>query len=183
VTYFWNGNRSGYIDDKLEKFVEIPSDKIRFDEAPKMKALEITEQAAQLLRSGRFRFGRVNFANGDMVGHTGVMAAAIEAVETVDECVGALLQVVKELRGVAVITADHGNADEMFTVKNGVKSVKTAHTLNPVPFVIVDPEYAGEYELAGLANPGLSNIAATLLNLLGYEAPEEYDRSLIKMKE
>ncbi len=183
VTYFWNGNRSGYIDDTLEKFVEIPSDKIRFDEAPKMKALEITEQAAQLLRSGRFRFGRVNFANGDMVGHTGVMAAAIEAVETVDECVGALLQVVKELRGVAVITADHGNADEMFTVKNGVKSVKTAHTLNPVPFVIVDPEYAGEYELAGLANPGLSNIAATLLNLLGYEAPEEYDRSLIKMKE
>ncbi len=183
VTYFWNGNRSGYIDDKLEKFVEIPSDKIRFDEAPKMKALEITEQAAQLLRSGRFRFGRVNFANGDMVGHTGVMAAAIEAVETVDECVGSLLQVVKELRGVAVITADHGNADEMFTVKNGVKSVKTAHTLNPVPFVIVDPEYAGEYELAGLANPGLSNIAATLLNLLGYEAPEEYDRSLIKMKE
>ena len=183
VTYFWNGNRSGYIDDKLEKFVEIPSDKIRFDEAPKMKALEITEQAAQLLRSGRFRFGRVNFANGDMVGHTGVMAAAIEAVEAVDECVGSLLQVVKELRGVAVITADHGNADEMFTVKNGVKSVKTAHTLNPVPFVIVDPEYAGEYELAGLANPGLSNIAATLLNLLGYEAPEEYDRSLIKMKE
>jgi len=183
VTYFWNGNRSGYIDDKLEKFVEIPSDKIRFDEAPKMKAFEIAEQAAQLLRSGRFRFGRVNFANGDMVGHTGVMAAAIEAVETVDECVGSLLQVVKELRGVAVITADHGNADEMFTVKNGVKSVKTAHTLNPVPFVIVDPEYAGEYELAGLANPGLSNIAATLLNLLGYEAPEEYDRSLIKMKE
>lgn len=182
VTYFWNGNRSGYIDEKLEKFVEIPSDRIQFDKAPKMKAVEIAEQAGALLRSGRFRFGRVNFANGDMVGHTGIMEAAIEAVETVDECVGVLLQLVRELRGIAVVTADHGNADEMFTVKKGVKSVKTAHTLNPVPFVIVDPEYAGEYELAGLANQGLSNIAATLFNLLGYEAPADYDQSLIRIK-
>ena len=103
-------------------------------------------------------------------------------METVDECVGVLLQLVRELRGIAVVTADHGNADEMFTVKKGVKSVKTAHTLNPVPFVIVDPEYAGEYELAGLANQGLSNIAATLFNLLGYEAPADYDQSLIRIK-
>jgi 2,3-bisphosphoglycerate-independent phosphoglycerate mutase len=182
VTYFWNGNRSGYIDEKLEKFVEIPSDKIQFDKAPRMKAVEIAEGAEALLRSGKYRFGRVNFANGDMVGHTGVMDAAIEAVETVDGCVGRLIEVVKELKGIAVITADHGNADEMFTVKNGVKSVKTAHTLNPVPFVIVDPAYAGEYGMAEVVNPGLSNIAATLLNLLGYQVPKEYDPSLIEMK-
>jgi len=182
VTYFWNGNRSGYIDAKLEQFVEIPSDKIQFDKAPKMKALEIATEAEKLLRSGRFRFGRVNFANGDMVGHTGVMEAAIMAVETVDGCVGQLIEVVKALKGIAVITADHGNADEMFTVKNGITSVKTAHTLNPVPFVIVDPLFAGEYELAAVEHPGLSNIAATLLNLLGYAAPAEYDPSLITVK-
>ncbi|HNW59272.1 MAG TPA: 2,3-bisphosphoglycerate-independent phosphoglycerate mutase [bacterium] len=182
VTYFWNGNRSGYIDAKLEQFVEIPSDKIQFDKAPKMKALEIATEAEKLLRSGRFRFGRVNFANGDMVGHTGVMEAAIMAVETVDGCVGQLIEVVKALKGIAVITADHGNADEMFTVKNGITSVKTAHTLNPVPFVIVDPLFAGEYELAAVEHPGLSNLAATLLNLLGYAAPAEYDPSLITVK-
>lgn len=182
VTYFWNGNRSGYIDDKLERFVEIPSDKVQFDKAPNMKAFEITDEAENLLRSGHYRFGRVNFANGDMVGHTGVMEAAITAVETVDHCVGQLIEVVRALKGIAVITADHGNADEMFTVKNGIKSVKTAHTLNPVPFVIVDPLYAGEYEMAAVAHPGLSNIAATLLNLLGYEAPADYDPALIRVR-
>ena len=182
VTYFWNGNRSGYIDKRLEKFIEVPSDKIQFDKAPKMKAVEIVKEAETLLRSGEYRFGRVNFANGDMVGHTGVMEATIEAVETVDLCVGHLLNVVKELNGIVVVTADHGNADEMFTIKNGVKSVKTAHTLNPVPFVIVDPLYSQEYEIAPMENPGLGNIAATLLNLFGFEAPAEYDASLITFK-
>lgn len=182
VTYFWNGNRSGYIDPALETFVEIESDRIQFDKAPKMKAEEITIRCEELLRSGKYRFGRVNFANGDMVGHTGVMLAAIEAVETVDAAIGRLLQVVEELGGIAVVTADHGNADEMFTVKKGVKSVKTAHTLNPVPLVIVDYGFAGEYEFAPLDHPGLSNIAATLLNLLGLAAPEEYDPSLIRFK-
>ena len=132
-----------------------------------------------MLKTGEYKFGRLNFANGDMVGHTGNMAAAIEAVETVDTCVGKLINVVKEMGGIAVITADHGNADEMFTVKNGKKSTKTAHTLNPVPFVIVDSQYAGEYKMADIENGGLSNIAATLLNLLGYEKPEDYDASLI----
>ncbi len=182
VTYFWNGNRSGYINEKLELYCEIPSDKIQFDQAPAMKANEIADKAVALLRTGRYRWGRVNFANGDMVGHTGVVQATITAVETVDRCVGRLLDEVQKLDGLAVITADHGNADEMFTVKKGVKSVKTAHTLNPVPFVIFDPQYQGEYEMAPPANAGLSNIAATLLNLLGYEKPAEYDASLIAFK-
>lgn len=181
VTYFWNGNRSGYIDKSVETYVEIPSDRIEFDKTPKMKAIEITTKTIELLQSNKYRFGRVNFANGDMVGHTGVFDAAVVAVETVDHCVGRLLQVIEEMHGVAIITADHGNADEMFTVKNGKKSVKTAHTLNPVPFVIYDPDYCGDYRMARIENPGLSNIAATLLNLLGYEKVPDYDSSLIEM--
>ena len=182
VTYFWNGNRSGYIDETLEKYVEIPSDRIEFDKAPQMKAREITDAVIDLLKSGHYRFGRLNYPNGDMVGHTGSMDAAIIAVETVDQCVGALLTAVKDIGGIAVITSDHGNADEMFTIdKNGAKSVKTAHSLNPVPFIIYDPQYRGEYRMADLKEKGLSNIAATLLNLLGFEKPEDYDPSLIEM--
>ena len=182
VTYFWNGNRSGYIDERLETYVEIPSDRIEFDRAPQMKAREIKDKAIELLKSGAYRFGRLNFPNGDMVGHTGSPKAAIEAVETVDTCVGELLTVIEELGGIAVVTADHGNADEMFSVdKKGVKSVKTAHSLNPVPFVIFDPQFAGEYRMATMKEKGLSNIAATLLNLLGYEKPDDYDPSLIEM--
>ncbi|MBN1637708.1 MAG: 2,3-bisphosphoglycerate-independent phosphoglycerate mutase [Ignavibacteriales bacterium] len=180
VTYFWNGNRSGYIDEKLEKYFEIPSDRIEFDKAPKMKAVEITEKTIELLNSNEFRWGRVNFPNGDMVGHTGIMEAAIVAVETVDKCVGRLLEEVKKLNGIAIVTADHGNADEMFDIKKGVKNVKTAHTLNPVPFIIFDPEYNGKYKMANIENPGLTNLANTLLNLLGFQSVEEYDKSLIE---
>ncbi len=180
VTYFWNGNRSGYIDEKLEKYIEIPSDQIPFDQKPKMKAEEIKEKTIELLRSGKYRWGRLNFANGDMVGHTGVMKAAIEAVETVDKCVGELLQVVEDLDGIAIVTADHGNADEMFTIKNGKKIIKTSHSLNPVPFIIYDPQYKGEYKMAELEKRGLTNVAATILNLLGYEKVEDYDPSLIE---
>ncbi|MDP8258308.1 MAG: 2,3-bisphosphoglycerate-independent phosphoglycerate mutase [Candidatus Aadella gelida] len=180
VTYFWNGNKSGYIDKSLEEYVEIPSDKIQFDKAPKMKAPEITEKTKELLRSGKFRFGRLNFANGDMVGHTAVVEAVVEAVETVDKCVNELLEVIKELNGIAIITADHGNADEMFTIKDGKKSPKTAHTLYPVPFMIYDPEYKNEYKIKDLPKRGLSNVAGTMLNLLGYENVEDYDPSLIE---
>ncbi len=179
VTYFWNGNRSGYIDQSLETYVEIPSDRIEFDKAPRMKAYEITEKTIELLKSGKFRFGRLNFPNGDMVGHTGNLQAAIIAVEAVDECVGNLLKVIDELKGIAIITADHGNSDEMYTEKDGVRTPKTAHTLNPVPFVIYDPQYNNEYQMAEVKNPGLSNMAATILNLLGYEKVEDYDDSLI----
>jgi 2,3-bisphosphoglycerate-independent phosphoglycerate mutase len=180
VTYFWNGNRSGYIDEKLETYIEIPSDRIEFDKAPKMKAYEITEKTIELLKSGKYKFGRLNFPNGDMVGHSGKLEAAIVAVEAVDECVGKLLKVVEELDGIAVVTADHGNADEMFTMKNGKKEPKTSHTLNPVPFIIFDPQYKKEYDMANVNNPGLTNIAATLLNLLGYKKVDIYDESLIK---
>ena len=118
------------------------------------EALEITEKAIELLRSGKFRFGRINFPNGDMVGHTGVPEAIITAVKTVDECLGRLIEEVKMEKGIVVVTADHGNADEMFTVKKGVKTVSTAHSLNPVPFAIIDPANAGDYQMAKVEKPG-----------------------------
>ena len=194
VTYFWNGNKSGYVDKELETYCEIPSDKIRFDKTPRMKACEITEKTAELLRGGRYRFGRINFPNGDMVGHTGVEEAIIASVEAVDECTDKLIKVVNELGGITVVIADHGNADEMFTLKDGKKIVSTAHSLNPVPCAIVDAGYKGEYRMADLSarglpaarlpagqgQAGLSNIAATLLNLLGFEKPHDYDPSLIE---
>ena len=182
VTYFWNGNRSGYINEKLEKYVEIPSDKIEFNEAPKMKAEEITNAAIELLKSGNYKFGRINYPNGDMVGHTGIMKAVIESVETVDQCLAKLLPVIDELGGIAVITADHGNADEMFNMSKGEKVVKSAHTLNPVPFIIYDPLYKGEYKIKEIDTPGLTNIAGTLLNLLGYKNVEDYNESLIEVE-
>ena len=180
VTYFWNGNRSGYIDPSLEHYVEIPSDNVEFDETPAMKVREITAEVIDLLRSGEYRFGRLNFPSGDMVGHTGNLEATVEAMTVIDECVAELTTVIEELDGVLVFTADHGNADIMYTERDGKRVVKTSHTLSPVPFAIYDPNYDGEYHMAAPADAGLTNVAATLLNLLGYEAPDDYRPSLIE---
>jgi len=177
VTYFWNGNNSGYVDKSLETYVEIPSDRIPFDQKPEMKAREITEKSIELLKSGCYKFGRINLPNGDMVGHTGNLKATIKSVEVTDECVGQLADCVNQLGGVTIILADHGNADEMATTKNGIITPKTSHTLNPVPCCIVDQNR--NYQLANIKTPGLGNIAATICNLLGVESPKEYDSSLI----
>lgn len=179
VTYFWNGNRSGYFDQQLETYVEIPSDNVEFDTTPAMKVREITDESIDLLRSGEFKFGRLNFPSGDMVGHTGNLDATIEAMTVIDECMARLEAVIKELDGVLIYTADHGNADIMFTESDGVRSPKTSHTLSPVPFAIFDPNYDGEYHMADVAAPGLANVAATILNLLGYRAPADYQTSLV----
>jgi len=181
VTYFWNGNRSGYLDPQLETYVEIPSDQVTFDQRPWMKAAQIADETIQLLESGKYRWGRINFANGDMVGHTGNLDAAVIAVEALDLSLKRIIDVIDKTSGIAVVTADHGNADEMFTVEGGNRVVKTAHTLNPVPLIIYDPDYQGEYTLRkDLEKPGLSNIAATVFRLLGWEAPNGYEPSLIE---
>lgn len=182
VTYFWNGNRSGYINESLEKYIEIPSDKIAFDKAPRMKADEITDSTIELLKSGEYKWGRINYPNGDMVGHCGDVDAAIISMEAVDEGLGRLIPVIEELDGILIVTADHGNADEMFTEKNGVRTPKTSHTLNAVPFVIYDPKKQVEFKTVCGDTPGLTNIAGTLLNLLGYKNVEDYDRSLIEVE-
>ncbi len=181
VTYFWNGNRSSRFDESLETWVEIPSDNIEFHRAPAMKAAEITDATIELLGSGQYRFGRINFANGDMVGHSGDLAATVRAIEVVDACIGRLLEAVSACRGTVIVTADHGNADEMFVEKNGERVVRTAHSLNPVPFVIVDSVDDDAYAMAKRVDPGLANVAATVFNLLGYRAPADYLPSLIEL--
>jgi 2,3-bisphosphoglycerate-independent phosphoglycerate mutase len=183
VTYFWNGNKSGYIDESLETYVEIPSDNVEFDTTPAMKVREITAETIDLLRSGEYQFGRLNFPSGDMVGHTGHLHATVEAMEIIDECMAQLIEVIDDLGGVIVYTADHGNADVMFTVDaSGNKHPKTSHTLSPVPFAIHDPNYDGEYHMVGAvpgSAHGLANVAATVFNLLGYQAPDDYLPPLI----
>ncbi len=181
VTYFWNGNKSGYVDEALELFVNIPSDVVTFDQRPWMKAGEITDATLKAIRSGDWKFIRLNYPNGDMVGHTGNPAAVRIAVEAVDLGLARLLPAVREKRGVLVVTADHGNADQLFTVKKGKREPHVAHTLNPVPFIIKDFSGGDAFRLAGIAQPGLSNVAATLLALLGFQKPEEYDRALVRL--
>lgn len=188
VTYFWNGNNSGKFDEVLETYIEIPSDILPFEQRPWMKAAEITDKTIEMLKSGKYTFARCNFANGDMVGHTGSFQAAKIAVETVDLCLGRLLPVIEKLDGVAIITADHGNADEMFELdksgkpkvdQDGRTKAKTSHTLNKVPFIIYDPKNSGKYRLKE-GEFGLANIAATVVNLLGYEAPDIWEESMIE---
>ena len=179
VTYFWNGNRSGYLDDDLETYVEIPSDNVPFDQAPAMKAEEITDATIELLRTGSYDWGRINYANGDMVGHTGNLAATIESVQVLDAALARLVAVVvDELDGIVIFTADHGNADIMYTEKDGVRSPKTSHTLSPVPFV-VHCQNPGQFALIDRDDPGLANIAATVITLLGLEPPADYLPSLL----
>ena len=182
VTYFWNGNKSGYINEDLETYIEIPSDNVEFNKTPGMKVREITAETIRLIRSGEYQFGRINFPNGDMVGHTGDLGATIEAMEVIEDCMGQLMQVMNEVGGVMIYTADHGNADIMYTEKDGVRSPKTSHTLSPVPFAIYDPSFNDEYSVQAPDRAGLSNVAATTFNLLGYEAPPDYDQSLIEFK-
>jgi len=181
VTYFWNGNRSGYLDEKLEKYEEVTSDKIAFDLKPWMKAGEITDKVVAAIESGAYKFIRLNYPNGDMVGHTGMVPAIRLAVETVDLCLRRLLRAVEKAGGIAVLTADHGNADCMWTEKKGKVSPMVAHTLNPVPFIIKDYSGVNNFELTGADSPGLSNVAATLCVLLGLEPPKEYDPSLVRL--
>jgi 2,3-bisphosphoglycerate-independent phosphoglycerate mutase len=178
VTYFWNGNRTGYVCPENELYEEVRSEPSEMIPAhPDMRAREVTEKVLEALRSGKYKFLRVNFANGDMVGHTGLLEATVQAVRTVDGCVGRLVSAVAELQGITVITADHGNAESMKD-KNGTP--KTSHTTNPVGFWIVDPNCGGKYWINDrVRDPGLTNIAATLLNLLGYQQPEIYRESLI----
>ncbi len=192
VTYFWNGNRSGKFSDKLEDYVEIPSDVVPFEQRPWMKSAEITDELIARLKTGKYRFARVNYANGDMVGHTGIYQAALIAVEAVDLALGRLLPVVDALGGVVLITADHGNADEMYEVDkktgqpktkpDGSFRAKTSHTLNPVPLIYYDNQTDGAVALRFGNDYGLSNLAATMVNLLGYEAPEMWDDSMVEFK-
>ncbi|MGQ4807270.1 2,3-bisphosphoglycerate-independent phosphoglycerate mutase [Candidatus Entotheonellaceae bacterium PAL068K] len=190
VTYFWNGNRSDYFDPSVEEYLEIPSDVgIGFDQRPWMKAGEITEATIARMQAGRFDFGRINFANGDMVGHTGDLEASVVAVSTIDLMLRKLIHAADQTRTVLMVTADHGNCDEMFDVQhNGNENwqsidvqltPKTAHTLSPVPFYLYDPEGVDRYRVRQGTTFTLANIASTVLDLLGLDPCALYEPSII----
>ena len=194
VTYFWNGNRSGKFDEKLETYVEVPSDVVPFEQRPWMKCAEITDKLIEMIRSGKYRYIRCNFPNGDMVGHTGSIEATRIAMEALDLQLARILPVIDEVKGVALITADHGNADEMYEIdkktgapkvgKDGKYKAKTSHTLNRVPFIVYDNFYTDAYAVKEDEEKtfGLANVAATAVNFLGYEAPEMWYTSMIELK-
>lgn len=190
VTYFFNGNRSGRIDETLEQYLEIPSDVIPFEKAPDMKAAKITQKACEAIVSGRFDHIRLNLANGDMVGHTGDFLATVRALEVVDACVGQLEKATQTAGGCLIVTADHGNAEEMFQLDRktgdykrnaqGQRLVSTAHSLNPVPFVLVDAQ--NHWDLSPLPGAGIASIGSTLIHLAGFQPPAEMLPSLVRLK-
>jgi 2,3-bisphosphoglycerate-independent phosphoglycerate mutase len=194
VTYFWNGNRSGKIDEKLEEYIEILSDRVPFEERPWMKAAEITDKTVEAILLRRCDLIRLNYPNGDMVGHTGVYQAAEIAVETVDLCLGRLMEATRKAGGILIVTADHGNVEEMFEIDRNGKTpklypdgkirAKTAHTLNPVWFIVYDP--TGDDCIVfdpEIKEPGLTNVASTIMQLLGLNPPEIYDPPLLLFRE
>lgn len=177
VTYFWNGNKSEKFSEELETFKEIPSDKVSFDERPWMKSAEITDDIIKAIESEKYDFIRCNYPNGDMVGHTGNMDAVIISVEAVDLCLARLLKVVDKYDITLLVTADHGNADEMLEKnKKGEVQVRTAHSLNQVPFIIYDKNT--RYEIKEGAY-GLANVAPTIAAIFGLTAPESWEKSMI----
>lgn len=192
VTYFFNGNRSGKFNEKLEDYVEIKSDRLPFEQRPWMKAAEITDVVLESIRANKHRFIRINYPNGDMVGHTGVPQAVQISVEATDLSVGRLMDAIRAAGGILVLTADHGNADEMYErnkkgevvidPRTGLPKAKTSHSLNPVPCFVWDPSGAAKVRLSAAAQKGglgITSLTATCIKLLGFDPPDDYDPSVV----
>jgi|LSQX01.1.fsa_nt_gb 2,3-bisphosphoglycerate-independent phosphoglycerate mutase len=181
VTYFWNGNRTERVDENLETWIKVEGDNIPFEQRPWMKSAEITDIVMDGMRSGKYDFIRLNYPNGDMVGHTGDYQAAIISVEAVDLAIGRLKKVADETGSTLIILADHGNADEMYQKKKNPEEPtqpKTSHTLNPVPFIIYNRDVKlkeGKF--------GLANVAATVTDLLGIEKDPIWEESIIDLQD
>ena len=192
VTYFFNGNRPGEFDKNLETYEEVPSDVVPFEQRPWMKCAEITDKVIDAIKSGKYDHIRLNYPNGDMVGHTGVFNAVVCSMEGMDLQLGRLKAAIEEAGGIMCITADHGNSDDMYEHKkdgsvakdaSGEPKAKTSHSLNPVPGIIYDPEYKGEYDTEHLNEGlGISSWPATLMTLMGFVPPTDYDKSIINLK-
>jgi 2,3-bisphosphoglycerate-independent phosphoglycerate mutase len=163
VTYFFNGGDEAPVAGEQRELVPSPRDVPTYDHKPQMSAREAAAAFVAAWRADGYRFGVINFANADMVGHTGVIEAAVAAVETVDACLGEVVSAVHESGGVCLVTADHGNADNMLEPDG---SPNTAHSLNPVPMIVTSPAAELRQE------PGiLADVAPTVLRLLGLEQP------------
>lgn len=179
MTYFWNGNRTEPFDKNLETWEEITSDLVPFDQRPWMKAAEITDNMIAAIESGQYQFLRLNYPNGDMVGHTGDFQAAKISVEAVDLMIGRLLPAIKKQDYTLIVLADHGNADEMYQKRKSADAPfvpKTSHTLNPVPLYIYNGPQGFKIKEG---NFGLANIAATVTDLLGVEKDEKWEESIL----
>jgi 2,3-bisphosphoglycerate-independent phosphoglycerate mutase len=192
VTYFFNGNRTGKFNEHLEDYEEIRSDVIPFEQRPWMKCADIADRVIEAMGSGKYDFIRLNFPNGDMVGHTGVYQAVICSMEGMDIQLGRIRRAAVKTGAVLLITADHGNSDDMYehdkktgavSLKaDGTPRAKTSHSLNPVPCIVYDPDCRGEYEASLREGLGISSITAACMELLGFIPPEDYDPSVLKMK-
>ncbi len=190
VTYFFNGNRTGKFSEELETYVEVHSDIVPFEQRPWMKCAEITDKVIEAIEGGEYDFIKLNYPNGDMVGHTGIYQAVLCSMEAMDLQLARLKKAIDKVGGVLILTADHGNSDDMYehdksgAVKlkeDGSPQSKTSHSLNPVPFIIYDPTYKGEYSLELKKGLGISSIAATCMEFLGLEPPADYDESIIEL--
>ncbi|MDZ7699629.1 MAG: 2,3-bisphosphoglycerate-independent phosphoglycerate mutase [Deltaproteobacteria bacterium] len=189
VTYFFNGNRTGKFSEELETYVEIPSDIVPFEQRPWMKCAQITDTVCDAVKANRYDFIRLNYPNGDMVGHTGIYQAVLVAMAAMDLCIGRVVKAVEAAGGILLVTADHGNSDEMYEhdkntgdiLRNpdGSPAARTSHSLNPVPFILYDPELKGEYAKALKTGMSISAVAATCLELLGFLPPDDYDPGLL----
>ena len=167
VTFFFNGGVEEPNQGEDRVLVNSPKDVATYDLKPEMSAYQVCDKLTEAIRSGKYDVIIINFANPDMVGHTGVQAAAIKAVETVDECVGKAVAAVKEMDGVLFICADHGNAEQLIDYETGAPF--TAHTTNPVPFILVNYDPAYTLREGGC----LADIVPTLIQIMGKEQPKE----------
>ena len=166
VTFFFNGGEEKQYPG--EDRILVPSPKVEtYDQKPEMSAYEVTDKVVEALENDKYDAVILNFANTDMVGHTGSLEAAIKAVEAVDECVGRIVKVIEEKKGNLIITADHGNAEQMIDYKTG--EPHTAHTTNPVPIILITDNPS--YKLK--ENGKLADLAPTMLELMGLEKPQE----------
>jgi len=192
VTYFFNGNRASKFNDDLEEYIEVLSDVLPFEQRPWMKSAEITDVLLEKIKANQFPFMRVNFPNGDMVGHTGILESTIIGVESVDIALKRLLAAIDSVGGMAIITADHGNAEEMYELskagepqkdKTGRIMAKTSHTLNQVPCIFYDnTSNKDAYEVIDSNDYGLANLASTIAKLLGVEPLDCWNKSIIQKK-
>ena len=172
VTYFWNGNRIDKFDEKLETYDEVESDNIPFDQEPAMKSYEITDKFIDAIKSNKYAFLRCNFPNGDMVGHTGNYEATVKSMEAVDENIGRIMNACDETDSILIVTADHGNSEEMLSKDH---TPKTSHSINPVPFIIYNKDV--EFKEGDF---GLANIASTITDLLEVDNNPNWKESMIK---
>ena len=189
VTYFFNGNRAAKFNEELEDYVEVPSDVIPFDQRPWMKSAEIVDKFIELTSQKNYDFIRINFPNPDIVGHTGNFEATIEAVEAVDLALSRMLPAVDALGGMAIVTGDHGNAEEMIELgsdgspklRDGKPIAKTSHTTNRVPCIFYDnTENAKSYTVKSGEEFGLANLASTVADLLGLPPQTDWLPSIIE---